>query len=441
MSFPFQSVRQTQTALVVNALARGECVALYGLSNTGKSPLLRALPAPEHLAAYARVAGRPGVLVYIDCNRVVELTAPGFFEVVLRSLVEALEEDPQPPAALLTQLREEHARITTANAVFPASLAFNNAISECSAQLGRNLVLLLDEFDEVYAALEDRTLLNMRALKDKFQERLTYVTATVRPLADPALRGENEFAELFTANTLPLRLLSPADARRVLEEVGGASLGPELQATVLHAAGGHFGLLGALAHAAERHPETLAGDPNVRAECLKIWNQLRPEEQSALRALVSEAEDGLNPHDRARLQIFGLLDDAGSLFSEIFAAYVRHQGAPAEAVTQGVRVDEDAGEVWVEGVKVTVLTDLEYRLMRLLYQRLDRLTTKEQIVETVWGGQYLDRVDDARIEKLVSRLRAKVEPDPLRPRYLVTQRGRGYKLVSRPAEARGDDDA
>lgn len=427
--------------MVLDALARDECVAVYGLSNTGKSPFLRALPAPEHLARYEKLAGRAGIFVYIDCNRVVELTAPGFFEVVVRSLLEALEDTRLSPPALVEHLRRQHDRITTAGSVFQASLAFNAALSETCGELGRNLVLLLDEFDEVYAALEDRTLLNLRALKDKFPDRLAYVTATVRPLADPSLRGENEFAELFTANTLALRLLSEADARQVLAEVGGLGLPAPLQQTVLRAAGGHFGLLGALAQAAQRHPEALATDPNVRAECLKLWNQLQPDEQAALRALVTAADDGLNPHDRARLQAFGLLTDEGRLFSETFATFVRYQGAAAPETVEGVRVDEDAGEVWVDGVKVTVLTDLEYRLMRLLYDRLDRLTTKEQIVETVWGGQYLDRVDDARIEKLVSRLRAKVEPEPLHPRYLLTQRGRGYKLVSRPLEARDDEEA
>jgi DNA-binding response OmpR family regulator len=39
-------------------------------------------------------------------------------------------------------------------------------------------------------------------------------------------------------------------------------------------------------------------------------------------------------------------------------------------------------------------------------------------------------VDDARIEKLVSRLRNKVEPDPRNPHFLVTVRGRGYRLES-----------
>jgi len=48
----------------------------------------------------------------------------------------------------------------------------------------------------------------------------------------------------------------------------------------------------------------------------------------------------------------------------------------------------------------------------------------------VWGEEYIDEVDDARIDKLVSRLRQKIEPDPSESRYLTTIRGRGYKLSS-----------
>ena len=51
------------------------------------------------------------------------------------------------------------------------------------------------------------------------------------------------------------------------------------------------------------------------------------------------------------------------------------------------------------------------------------------MVEAVWGEDYIDEVDDARIEKLVSRLRQKLEPDAANPHYLITVRGRGYKLV------------
>jgi two-component system response regulator RegX3 len=94
----------------------------------------------------------------------------------------------------------------------------------------------------------------------------------------------------------------------------------------------------------------------------------------------------------------------------------------------GVWVDEDAGDVWIGGSRIEALTDLEYKLLALLYRRVNKLTDKYEIVESVWGTDYIDEVDDARIEKLVSRLRAKIEPDAANPRYLLTVRGRGYKL-------------
>lgn len=157
-------------------------------------------------------------------------------------------------------------------------------------------------------------------------------------------------------------------------------------------------------------------------------------------SVTSAPEEALAGAELDRLRQLGLLaPHSRQLFSELFAAFVRRQSALPSQANPGVVVDEDAGEVWVDGARVTLLTDLEYRLMRLLYERRDRLTTKDMIVDAVWGGEYLDRVDDARIEKLVSRLRSKIEPDPTRPRYLLTQRGRGYKLSSN-ALARDEED-
>jgi DNA-binding response OmpR family regulator len=101
-----------------------------------------------------------------------------------------------------------------------------------------------------------------------------------------------------------------------------------------------------------------------------------------------------------------------------------------EGTPQGVRVDVDGGEVWVDGQAVPTLTNLEYRLLLLLYGHMDKICDKYQVVEAVWGEEYIEEVDDARIEKLVSRLRQKIELEPSNPRYLVTVRGRGYKLVS-----------
>lgn len=456
MSVSLPALRQSQVESILHTVAEGNCCAVHGLSNTGKSPLLRTLALPENQARLAEYAGVPGALIYVDCNRVVELSATGFYEVVLRSLLEYIQDPHTPPSMqpeLAGLMHDYHNRIT-AGTPFQASLAFNSALADLGARLNLSLVLLLDEFDEIYAVLEDRTLLNLRALKDHARDRLAYVTATVRPLAESRVPGDNEFAELFAGNSLSLGLLAPEDALRVLDRLGGAGLAAEWRELALHLSGGHFGLLMALTQAAVRETHNqhtpaaarLASDVTARAECLKLWNQLRPEEQGALTSLVINPEEGLSQPDLERLRSLELLVEAPDgapsgvrLFSELFANFVRHQSALPSQTGQGVVVDEDAGEVWVDGAKVTILTDLEYRLMRLLFQRRDRLTTKDMIVEAVWGGEYLDRVDDARIEKLVSRLRAKIEPDPAKPRYLLTQRGRGYKLSSQPANEEKDE--
>ena len=79
------------------------------------------------------------------------------------------------------------------------------------------------------------------------------------------------------------------------------------------------------------------------------------------------------------------------------------------------------------GLRIALGADAR-SVMRLLFQRRDRLTTKDMIVEAVWGQDYIDKVDDARIEKLISRVRQKIEPDPTRPIYLVTEPGVGYRF-------------
>ena len=170
--------------------------------------------------------------------------------------------------------------------------------------------------------------------------------------------------------------------------------------------------------------------PQVSAECLKIWGQLTPEEQAGLVSLVIEEEAGLPQPLMRHLESLGLIRE-GRPFSPLFAQFIGRRGRGKDIEAEGVHIDTDAGDVWVDGIRIPVLTDLEYRLLELLYERRDKLTDKYRIVTAVWGEEYLGEVDDARVEKLVSRLRGKIEADPSQPRYLITQRGRGYKLLTR----------
>jgi two-component system response regulator MtrA len=72
------------------------------------------------------------------------------------------------------------------------------------------------------------------------------------------------------------------------------------------------------------------------------------------------------------------------------------------------------------------LTTTEFRLLATLAGRPGQVFTREMLLETVWGYDYLG--DSRLVDVAVQRLRAKVEDDPAHPRRIVTVRGIGYRL-------------
>jgi hypothetical protein len=175
--------------------------------------------------------------------------------------------------------------------------------------------------------------------------------------------------------------------------------------------------------------DKLDSDLNVRGECIKLWSGLGNDQREALLAFASG--EGVAREELAPLRQMGILSTGNEIemFGELFGGFVRRQRLTRSSYLPGVRVDVESGEVWVDGASTTTLTDLEYRALLLFYGRMGQICDKYEIVEAVWGDGYIDEVDDARIEKLISRLRKKIEPDPNHPRYLKTVRGRGYRLV------------
>jgi two-component system KDP operon response regulator KdpE len=72
------------------------------------------------------------------------------------------------------------------------------------------------------------------------------------------------------------------------------------------------------------------------------------------------------------------------------------------------------------------LTPIEFDLLRVLAQHHGRLVTQRQLLSEVWGPQYEDETHYLRVH--VAHIRAKLEDDPSRPRYLITEPGVGYRL-------------
>ncbi len=90
-----------------------------------------------------------------------------------------------------------------------------------------------------------------------------------------------------------------------------------------------------------------------------------------------------------------------------------------------VRMDVDRHVVNVHGQPAS-LPLKEFDLLEYLIRNAGRVLTRGQLIDRVWGSDYVG--DTKTLDVHVKRLRAKIEPDPAAPRYLITVRGLGYKL-------------
>jgi two-component system response regulator RegX3 len=113
-------------------------------------------------------------------------------------------------------------------------------------------------------------------------------------------------------------------------------------------------------------------------------------------------------------------------------AVLRRGGGDADDDDAGVveagpvRMDVERHTVSVDGQPVS-LPLKEFDLLELLLRNADRVLTRGQLIDRVWGSDYVG--DTKTLDVHVKRLRAKIEPDPANPKYLVTVRGLGYKFA------------
>ena len=96
-------------------------------------------------------------------------------------------------------------------------------------------------------------------------------------------------------------------------------------------------------------------------------------------------------------------------------------------ITEDLVIDAERWEVLRNGQHVE-LTAIELRLLFYLAENAGRVVSHRQILEQVWGPEYVSNTDYVKL--FVWRLRNKIEIDPANPKYILTERGIGYRMAS-----------
>jgi two-component system KDP operon response regulator KdpE len=156
---------------------------------------------------------------------------------------------------------------------------------------------------------------------------------------------------------------------------------------------------------------------------LREWSQtpiiilsVREAEHDKIAALDAGADDYLT-------KPFG----TGELMARMRVVMRRLSSTPDKPILQveDLRLDLTRRQVTVDKKQIS-LTPTEYEILRLLLQNAGKVLTHHQLLRQVWGSAYESEMHILRVN--ISNLRRKIEPDPARPHYLLTEPGVGYRL-------------
>jgi two-component system, OmpR family, KDP operon response regulator KdpE len=120
------------------------------------------------------------------------------------------------------------------------------------------------------------------------------------------------------------------------------------------------------------------------------------------------------------------------LLARLRASLRRNAPAPESAlvVTDDFTVDLAAKRVRSAGEEEVRLTPTEWGLVEVLVRSAGKLVSQRQLLQDVWGPQYGEETNYLRVH--MAHIRRKLEPDPSRPRYFITEPGMGYRFEGPP---------
>jgi two-component system KDP operon response regulator KdpE len=215
---------------------------------------------------------------------------------------------------------------------------------------------------------------------------------------------------------------------------------PQMRRFLRAALGGHdYRLVEAatakegLAHAAGRNPDVILLDLGLPdTDGLEVTRQLREwtrtpiivlsargREQDKVAALDLGADDYLT-------KPFGVEELLARIRVALRHASLGPGDVPAPVFEVGeLKVDLAQRQVFRAGQEIH-LTPTEYKLLVALVRHAGKLLTHRQLLQEVWGSNFITQTHYLRI--YVMQLRQKIEPDPTRPRLLLTEPGVGYRF-------------
>lgn len=442
--------RAPQMRTLAGWIAAGHSGSVVGTGGAGKSNLLGFLThRPDALRSYLPEDVR-ALCVMVDLNSLPSKDMSTVFRLVIRCFHAARDQLSPDLADQIHDLFETQIAQQDAFVVQTALFDWLSHVTRADYRVA----LVMDRFDRLADRSMPELVDGLRAFRDAFKGRFCCIVGMRQPatyLPDPAILGEMQ--ELLDTRLCWVGPMSDADARRmVAEETAHASPSPQDEDVValLELTGGYPAFLkaacawwmdGGREIPSREWAPLLMQQRAVRARLDELWEGLTQAEQDALGWIASadEASESMKRSIAREHRDSIQLLSAKSLIEARPDGGWRIRGAllSGRAGAQGqrrgrLRMETRTKEIFLGSVPLPDLTNLERAALTFLLARPRVRVPKSELVEAIWPDDVVDGgiMDDA-LYQVIRGLRKKIEPEPSKPRYVTTWRGRpegGYQL-------------
>lgn len=293
--------------------------------------------------------------------------------------------------------------------------------------LEKNLTVILffDRFEIFVSTATPDFFSNLRILRNKAKYHFSCVFSLNKPLEETFEKDTlSDFYEFVAGHIVYLPVLDKegTDFRiNYLERQTGKKIQKEKLDEILKLTGGHGKLTRiCLEYFLNSGKTDFLSKEAVKGSLFEIESSLSP---SDLKDLTHSTGSG---QENSFLEKIGLIKD-GKITIPLLEEFLNQ----SKEVKTNIFVDPTTGEInHGDQALSDNLTSSEFKLLKFMIGNPDKILTREEIINSVWGDlQTTQGVTDQALDQLISRLRKKIEDDPNSPVHLLTIKGRGFKFA------------
>lgn len=423
-------------------IRRGESVSTVWVPMAGRRVRNKFIIGNQELFIKEIGNDKKYLLVYVEPLELTEESRLGFFKLIAQSITEAFHKF-YPTGKLVNPKKYYYSTL-----VYSDQLTRLKSLLKEITDQGFEVVLFIGEFDELDFA-DTIFYNNLKSIWVALGKKLHFVFLLQKDLARPEqIERYGDFNEVLLQNVIYIPLFEGEEIDYLLDYFSkefSREFNLQERQLIHKVCGGHPFLVKAsariIAHldrnkfGIEELEKLLLSHYETRSVCQKLFGLLPEEEKKALQEMVKTKVATL-PSSLSIMENLKLVKKDGEYwipFGTLFESVVGNQQSllrDQEVLPGSQTFQIKNGSIFVAGVNMEEkFTRQEYEVLNFLLSDPEKLRSRDEIGEAMWGKLAYEKYSDWAIDQAMSKIRKKLKGIGA-DKYLVTVRGRGYKLAT-----------